>query len=332
MEYSGPTIFELGENQALRDALGVFKPVPTTLVGSGDDAAVIALSDPRFVVTTDTLVQDHDFRLGFSSGFDLGFKAVASNIADVVAMGAKPIALTVAMVVTNQTKQSWLEDFARGLQAGIDQLAPTAEIVGGDLAAGGQIVIAVAAHGQLVSEPILRSGAKAGDLVAICGTLGKAAAGLDLLLHEDKTLAASYPELVEVQLRPSPPVELALGAANSASAMMDISDSLALDATRLARASKVAINIDSSKLFGYQAVLELAAQSINSRGTSQVSEIDWVLFGGEDHSFLATFPAEVEIPRGFKVVGEVVSDFEPGAYLDSKPLDPKGWDSVRSQA
>ena len=330
MEYTGPTVFELGENQSLKQAVSIFKKVPSTIVGSGDDAAVIAVGDPRFVVTTDTLVQDHDFKLEFSSGFDLGFKAVASNIADVVAMGARPIALTVAMVVTPTTTQAWLEDFARGLQAGLDELAPTAEIVGGDLAAGSQIVIAVAAHGELIAEPLLRSGAKPGDVIAICGTLGKAAAGLDLLLHPDKSLAASYPELVEVQLRPTPPVEFALVAAQSATAMMDISDSLALDANRMAKASGVALNLHSSKLFGYQAVLELAAQSVNSRAGAQVSEIDWVLFGGEDHSFLTTFPLGVELPKGFKIVGEVLASQEPMALLDGNPLEAKGWDSVSS--
>jgi thiamine-monophosphate kinase len=330
VEYTGPTVFELGENQSLKQAVSIFKKVPSTIVGSGDDAAVIAVGDPRFVVTTDTLVQDHDFKLEFSSGFDLGFKAVASNIADVVAMGARPIALTVAMVVTPTTTQAWLEDFARGLQAGLDELAPTAEIVGGDLAAGSQIVIAVAAHGELIAEPLLRSGAKPGDVIAICGTLGKAAAGLDLLLHPDRSLAASYPELVEVQLRPTPPVEFALVAAQSATAMMDISDSLALDANRMAKASGVALNLHSSKLFGYQAVLELAAQSVNSRGGAQVSEIDWVLFGGEDHSFLTTFPLGVELPKGFKIVGEVLASEEPMALLDGNPLEAKGWDSVSS--
>ena len=330
MEYTGPTVFELGENQALKQAVSIFKKVPTTIVSSGDDAAVVALGDPRFVVTTDTLVQDHDFKLEFSSGFDLGFKAVASNIADVVAMGARPIALTVAMVVTPTTTQAWLEDFARGLQAGLDELAPTAEIVGGDLAAGSQIVIAVAAHGELIAEPLLRSGARPGDVIAICGTLGKAAAGLDLLLHPDRSLAASYPELVEVQLRPTPPVEFALQAAHSATAMMDISDSLALDANRMAKASGVALNLHSSKLFGYQAVLELASQSVNSRAGEQVSEIDWVLFGGEDHSFLTTFPLGVELPKGFKIVGEVLASEEPMALLDGRPLEARGWDSVSS--
>jgi thiamine-monophosphate kinase len=330
VRYSGPTIFELGENQALKRALAVFKPVASTLVGPGDDAAVVGLTDPRFVVTTDTLIEDHDFRLDFSTGFDLGFKSVASNIADVVAMGAKPIALTVAMVVRPDTTQAWLEDFARGLQAGLDELAPTAAIVGGDLAGGNQIVIAVAAHGELIAEPILRSNAKPGDQVAICGTLGKAAAGLALLMHEDKTLAASYPELVEVQLRPRPPVQFALDAVGSLTAMMDISDSLALDANRMAKASGVAINLHAMKLFGYQAVLELAAQSINSRAGDQVSEVEWVLFGGEDHSFLTTLPAGVAVPRGFKVVGEVLAGAEPMALLDGKPLEAKGWDSVSS--
>lgn len=330
MEYLGPTVFELGENKALAQALKVFKKVDTTLVGPGDDAAVIGLSDPRFVVTTDTLVENHDFTQQFSSGFDLGFKAVTSNIADVVAMGARPIALTVAMVITKTTKQSWLDDFARGLQAALDELCPTAEIVGGDLASGAEIVIAVAAHGELIAEPVLRSGAKPDDVLAICGTLGKAAAGLALLQHPDKTLAASYPELVEIQLRPRPPIELALLAANTATAMMDISDSLALDSSRLAKASAVSLEISSSALFGYQAVLELAAQSISSRGLGDANELDWVLFGGEDHCFLATFPAEAALPRGFKAIGKVVKQGRALVSLDGKPLAEKGWDSVSS--
>ena len=322
-------MFALGESEALKKAVAIFRSVPTTLVGSGDDAAVIGLADPRFVVTTDTLVENHDFKLEFSSGFDLGYKAVASNIADVVAMGAKPIALTVAMVITQETKQSWLEHFAQGLQAALDELAPEAEIVGGDLATGSEIVIAVAAHGELVSEPILRSGAQVGDQVAVCGTLGKAACGLDLLQFGDPTLVASYPELVDVQLRPRPPVSLALGAVGAANSMMDISDSLVLDASRLAKSSGVSIRIDSAQLFGYSAVLELAAQSMSARSGQGVNELDWVLYGGEDHSMLATFPKGLKLPMGFKQIGEVIGKQDHFVYLDQQPLEPKGWDSVR---
>jgi thiamine-monophosphate kinase len=330
VNYSGPTVFELGEIAALKLAVAKFVPVDTTLVGSGDDAAVIQVTDGRFVVTTDSMVENHDFRHDLSSGFDLGFKAVASNVADVAAMGAKPIAIVVAMVIPSNTKQSWLEDFARGLQAGCTQLAPECAIVGGDLASGSETVIVVTAHGHLAGKnPILRSGAKPGDILAVAGTLGRAACGLDLLLHEDSTLGDSYPEHVEVQLRPTPPVLAGIAAADSATAMLDLSDGLSLDATRLAMASGVSLNLTGQRLFGFEAVLELAAQSLTSKSDRTYSERDWVLHGGEDHSLLATFPAD-QVPVGFRVIGEVL---EAGSYplmLDGVELPAKGWDSIAS--
>lgn len=326
MSYEGQTVFELGEQEALARATRFFKPAPSTIVGSGDDAAVVSVSDSRFVVTTDTMVENRDFRNEFSSGFDLGFKAASTNLADVVAMGAKPISLVVALLITQSTKVSWLEDFARGLQAAIDELAPSAEVVGGDLAAGEQIVISVTAHGDLEGRaPVLRSGAKPGDVIAVAGTLGKAACGLALLMHEDRTLAESYPELVEVQRRPRPVLATALKAV-TANAMMDISDSLSLDAHRMAKASSVQFNLRKSDLLGYVAVLEQAAQSLSSRG-SEIDPLDWVLFGGEDHGFLATFP-KGQLPVGFRAIGEVVSG--SGVMLDGQELEAKGWDSVSS--
>lgn len=331
MNYSGPTVFELGEVAALKLAVKNFRKVETTLVGSGDDAAVVAVSDGRFVVTTDTMVEGHDFRNEFSTGYDLGFKAVASNVADVAAMGAKPIALVVAMVITRDTTQMWLEDFARGLQAGCNQLAPECEIVGGDLASGEQIVIAVTAHGHLAgADPVLRSGAKPGDKVALAGTLGRAACGLELLLHPDESLAKAYDEWVAVQLRPTPPIELGVMAAKTATAMLDVSDSLALDCNRLANASEVSIELDRAKLEGYAAVLELVALSMTARDDVARDPMDWVLYGGEDHSLLATFPEGVEIPRGFKVIGQVVQRQKDAVTLGGSALAARGWDSVSS--
>jgi thiamine-monophosphate kinase len=329
--YSGPTVFELGEIAALKLAVKNFRKVETTLVGSGDDAAVVSVTDGRFVVTTDTMVESHDFKTEFSSGYDLGFKAVASNVADVAAMGAKPIALVVAMVIPKTTTQMWLEDFARGLQAGCDELAPECEIVGGDLASGEQIVIAVTAHGHLAgANPVLRSGAQVGDSVALAGTLGRAACGLDLLLHQDKSLANAYDEWVAVQLRPTPPIQLGIQAAGVANAMLDVSDSLALDCNRLANASDVSIELDRSKLEGYAAVLELAVQSMSARDDLARDPMDWVLYGGEDHSLLATFPQGIEIPRGFKVIGSVVQRGDVAVSLGGGELEPRGWDSVSS--
>jgi thiamine-monophosphate kinase len=137
----------------------------------------------------------------------------------------------------------------------------------------------------------LRSGANVSDELAVAGTLGKASCGLALLRHPDKTLAASYPELVSVQLRPTPPIQLAVSAAN-ATAMLDISDSLAMDANRLAKASGVCLRIDSSKLAGYQAVLEQAYQSILSRGETSDSPEGWVLYGGRTMAFWQLFQKE----------------------------------------
>lgn len=329
MTSDDPLIIDLGERAALARAVAHFKHGINTKVGSGDDAAVVALSSDEFVVTTDTMIEGHDFRHDLSSGYDLGYKAVATNVADVYAMGAIPVALVVAMTVTEATAITWLEDFARGLQSAIDDLAPGSEIVGGDLGFGPVTMIAVTAHGDLNSrKPILRSGAKAGDQLTVCGTLGKAAAGLDLLLHKDKTLAASYPELVQIQLRPSPPVQSVQDGFASATAMLDISDSLALDASRMAIASKVKLVIDPSRLSGFEAVLEQAAQSIASR-EGDANAMDWVLYGGEDHSFLATFPPGA-LPRGFKLIGQVQEG--TGVFLGERELPPRGWDSVRREA
>jgi thiamine-monophosphate kinase len=326
VKYEGKTVLEVGERSALAQTISHFKPVASTIIGSGDDSAVVSLSSNRFVVTTDSMVEGRDFRLDFSSGFDIGFKAAATNLADVAAMGAQPVSLVVALLITRETKLSWLEDFAKGLQAAIDELAPSAAVVGGDLALADQIVVAVTAHGDLADrKAILRTGAQPGEVLAVAGTLGKAAAGLSLLLHDDKSLAASYPDLVQVQLRPKPPIATAI--ASAATAMLDISDSLALDADRLASASSVLLRIDSSDLQGYVAVLEQAAQSISARDRANFDPMSWVLFGGEDHGFLASFQAD-SVPAGFRKIGTV--EFGSGVYLDGKPLEAKGWDSVSS--
>lgn len=326
MEYEGKTVLEVGERSALAQTVRHFKSVASTIVGSGDDSAVIELASNQFVVTTDSMVEGRDFRLDLSSGFDIGYKAAATNLSDVAAMGAQPVSLVVALLVTKATKLSWLEDFAKGLQAALDELAPSAAVVGGDLALADQIVVAVTAHGDLQNKkPILRSGAKPGDVLAVAGTLGKAAAGLSLLLEEDESLSASYPELVEVQRRPKPPISLAVGC--SATAMLDISDSLALDANRLAEASNVSLRISSSDLQGYVAVLEQAAQSISARTGKSLSPMDWVLYGGEDHGFLACFPADA-VPIGYRKIGSVESG--SGVCLDNEILQPRGWDSVSS--
>ena len=317
------SLAELGEIESLRRTVSRLKSGDETIVGSGDDAAVVAASD-SFLVSTDTLVENHDFRLDWSSGFDLGFKSVASNLADIAAMGAKPTVLVVAMVVPKTTKISWLEQFADGLQAACDQLSPGSAVVGGDLASGDQVVISVTVHGRLDDlSPVLRSGAKVGDVVAVCGPLGKAACGLALLESGNQDLIRSYDDWVLAQTRPSPPIDQGVIANQAgASSMLDVSDGLIRDLGRIAKASNVSVEIDRSQLSGYEAMLDLPAQGLG------VEPIGWVLQGGEDHSLLATFPASATLPRSFKVIGKVISKTEHDVLLDGQPIADTGWDSI----
>jgi thiamine-monophosphate kinase len=165
-------------------------------------------------------------------------------------------------------------------------------------------------------------------LVVVAGTLGWASCGLDLLLHQDSTLKAAYPEFVDIQLRPKPLIGLGLEVSRFATAMLDISDGLSLDASRLAIASGVSILLDPRALSGFEAVLELAAQSISARQAEIISERDWVLHGGEDHSFLFTCPKDSVLPRGCKVIGEVVQIAQEPLYFGTEILVAKGWDSI----
>jgi thiamine-monophosphate kinase len=319
------TLANLGESESLSRTIGKLISGEYAIVGPGDDAAVVASSDGRFVVTTDTMIEGHDFKLEWSTGFDLGFKAIASNVADVAAMGAKPTALVVAIALPGDTQISWLEDFAAGLNAGLTQLAPGASVVGGDLATAGQVFISVTAHGDLEGlEPVLRSGAKPGDILAVAGTLGKAAAGLSLLQSEIADAKNAFDDFVSIQLRPTPPIPAGVLANKAgATAMLDVSDGLAKDASRIAKASNVTVQIDKSALLGFEAVLELAALRL------EVTPENWVLFGGEDHSLLASFPEGSTIPKEFKPIGRILPASDVLVQLDDLELQANGWDSIR---
>ena len=320
-----PTIADLGENESLRRTIARLNVSSSAIVGPGDDSAVMAAPDARFTVTTDTMVEGHDFLLDWSSAYDLGWKAIVSNVADVAAMGAKPTSLVVALICRSNTEIEWLEAFADGLRAGCNALAPEAAVVGGDLTVADTTVIAVTAHGDLEGrEPVLRSGAQVGDIIAIAGTVGRAAAGLSLLQSNNKDAISAYDEVVGFQLRPLPPIAAGIEAALAgATSMLDISDGLSRDADRIAKASGVTLAIHRRDLQGYEAILEEPAMAIGANA------FDWVIDGGEDHGLLATFPRDAKLPRAFKPIGEVL---KKGAYrvtLDGAPLDEGGWDSVR---
>ncbi|MGW9269209.1 thiamine-phosphate kinase [Microbacterium sp. NPDC055599] len=315
-----PRLAELSEGRILRSILSRTTPGANTLLGPGDDAAVIAAPSGSVVATTDTLVHGPDFRLAWSSGHDLGWKAAAVNLADVAAMGARPTALLVALAVPRDLRLSFVERLADGFRDACAALAPGCAVVGGDLTVSDVLTVAVTALGDLEGRPpVTRAGARPGDVVAVAGELGHAAHGLAILFGRFRDGDAPIPvdpsllgpgesAAVAAQLRPSPPIGLGVvAAAAGATAMMDVSDGLALDARRMADASGVTIALERAELGDFP---------------------EWALAGGEDHALLASFPDGI-LPPGFRAIGTVRERADENLLCDDLPVDVSGWDPYR---
>ncbi|MBF4462012.1 MULTISPECIES: thiamine-phosphate kinase [unclassified Rathayibacter] len=327
-----PTLAELSEGEVLARVLArLGGGGAETLLGPGDDAAVLAAPDGRFVVTTDMMVHGPDFRLAWSTPGDLGWKAAASNLADVAAMGARPTGLVVAIAAPQGLGIDVLEGIADGLAAGCAAMAPGCAVVGGDLSASATLTLSITAFGSLDGRaPALRSGARPGDTVATAGPLGRAGLGLRLLFERAREagepsaaaalrLREQYPELVEAQVRPTPPIAVGVAAGGVATAMMDVSDGVVLDSRRLARASGVVIDLEA------EAVDEHARRLLPGE-LDLATARTLVLGGGEDHAMLACFREGAALPDGFTLLGRVRAG-EPRVLLDGEPLDERGgWD------
>ena len=329
------TLGGIGEAAALERIFPRLPAASAQLLGAGDDAAVVAAPDGRFVVTTDMMIHGPDFRLAWSTPVDLGWKAAASNLADVAAMGAVPTALVVAIAAPENSPVSLLEGIADGFRLACAALSPGCGVVGGDLSVSSVLTIAVTAFGDLEGrEPVLRSGARPGDIVAVSGLLGVAGAGIRLLFERgvdshgtpDAALAASlrteYADLINAQLAPRPPIADGRAAALAgATAMIDLSDGLAIDACRVATASDVGIDLDSAAL--HSAALDSAALDSAALG----GDPEQALAGAEDHSLLAAFPPWTTLPAGFRAIGRVLAG--TGLLLDGHPHGIGGWDPYR---
>ena len=256
------TLGELGEAAVLGRIFPRLPDAAAAVVGPGDDAAVLAAPDGRYVVTTDTMIHGPDFRLAWSTPHDLGWKAAATNLSDIAAMGARPTALVVAVAAPPDTPVTLLEGLADGLRDACLELAPGCGVVGGDLGVSATFVIAVTAFGDLEGrDAVLRSGARPGDVVAVSGALGLAAEGLALLFERAvdadgapeasraAALRTEFPAALAAQLTPRPPLADGVAAAVAgATAMLDLSDGLAIDARRVATASGVAIDLSAAAI------------------------------------------------------------------------------------
>ena len=247
------------------------------------------------------------------SAHDIGRKAVAVNVADIEAMGARPTTMVMGFSAPGDTPLAWVEEFMAGVIAEA-QLAGI-NLVGGDTTRSRDVTICVTVMGETDGiAPVTRSGACSGDVLAIKGRLGWAAAGLAVLLRGFRS-----PRLmVDAQRCPEPPYGAGrIAAIAGATAMIDISDGLVNDVGHIADLSKVAIDIDSTSLELPEAMLAVA------QATGR-NPLEFLLGGGEDHALAATFPSQ-EIPQGWIVIGQVKQG--TGVTVDGNEWDGSGgWD------
>ena len=248
-------------------------------IGIGDDAAVVSISE-KAVITTDLAVEGTHFSTQWSSAFEIGRKVAAANLADVYAMGGSPRYLVAAVTLTGQEELQWIEELAQGIAHEASSCG--AYVVGGDLAKGPCISIAITAIGE-TSRAIVRSGAKVGDSIYISSLPGWSAAGLAVI---EKDLEGDLAEhAISEFCAPTVDYASAVQFSNAqANSLCDISDALIIQAEQLANASGVCFSLDKDLITTHPEYHSL-------QNLSEAVDIDvwqWIFAGGEDHVFLAT--------------------------------------------
>lgn len=328
----------LGEAGLLARMLPHLAGGPDIEVGPGDDAAVVRLPSPRLVITTDTLVEGHDFLDPATTPRWIGHKAAVQNLADVAAMGARPLALVVAISAPVETPAEVFEQLTVGLADRAE--ADGARVVGGDLGRAQQLTVTVTAVGALEGQDpaVLRSGARPGDVLAVGSPrLGRSAAGLALVLGgavEVHARGGRAPQVTLTGVRdqeaaglvawhnaPDPALDLGWTSGRGAHAMMDLSDGLVRDGGRLAAASDVSIDLDATALAADARALTPLADEL------EADPWQWVLHGGEEHAMLASFAPDA-VPPGFRLVGRIRPGPPEGPQvrLDGRAIEGAGFD------
>jgi thiamine-monophosphate kinase len=297
----------------------------------GDDAALWQPSrSHRSVVTTDALVENVHFRRDTMPLYDVGWRAMTSNLSDLAAMGARPVLSTVALGLSSQCSDTDVLELYRGM-LDLSRLH-ACEIAGGDVTRAPALVISITAIGEVRPTRIKgRGGARAGDIAAVTGPLGASRAGLHLADNPDMLQGKLREEALMAHGRPQPRVAegMWLAASEHVHAMMDISDGLSTDLARMCVQSQCAAQIDDVP------VAPCAAQMANGRAEDAA---DYALAGGEDYELLVAVA-----PRAFAYLSSrfdkrfgrplyAIGRFREGSGLfmrkgdREESLTPTGWD------
>lgn len=285
--------------RAIRAQVASGRPATGVTVGIGDDCAVLAATPgTALLATTDLLLEDVHFRRCWAEPADIGWKAVAVNLSDIAAMGGRPRWALVALACPGTTAPEEIEAFYEGALA----LAGTHEVAlaGGDTSASpAGWLVNVTVLGE-AKAPCLRSTARAGDVLAVTGPLGRSAAGLAVLERKrapDGVAAADLADVTAAHLRPQPRVAegLWLADAGGVTAMMDISDGLGIDLPRLIAESGVGATVEVDRLPVDDATRAVAR-------ALDADPLAWATGGGEDYELLLACEATAfeRLQRGLR--------------------------------
>jgi len=313
---TGSTLADVGEF-GLLDRLAARLPQgEDVVVGPGDDAAVLTVPGSEVLLCTDVLVDGRHFRRDWASAADIGHRAAAQSLSDVNAMGGRASAVTVGLAAPADLDSAWALELSDGIAEECALVG--ASLVGGDLTRSDTLVISVTALGSASGPAVRRSGARPGDVVAVCGRLGWAAGGLAVLGRGFRSPRV----LVEAYRRPEVPYDAgpeALGL--GATAMVDVSDGLLADLGHVAAASGVAVDLRSDA-FTVDGPLQAVAAATGA------DPLGFVLTGGDDHALVATFPPGATLPDDWTPVGTVAEpgDAGPTVTVDGSPYEgPPGF-------
>ena len=310
------------------------------LKGVGDDAAVIYTGQGRVqVLSTDLLLEGVHFDLSYVPLRHLGYKAVAVNVSDVVAMNAEPYGVTVSVAMSNRFSVEAMDELYAGIQLACEKYK--LELLGGDTTSSGQgLIISVSAYGEAHrDEVVYRNGAQANDLLCVSGDLGGAYAGL-LVLDREKAVylntqdiqpdLTDYDYVIGRQLKPEPRLDMILKLQELGlrpTSMIDISDGLASEIHHLCRQSKVGASIYAHKL-------PLDYQTVKVAEEFKIAPATFALNGGEDYELLFTLPIssfdKIKDVAEISIIGKMTDDpqlvqivLESGSVAD---IQAQGWE------
>ena len=307
------------------------KAPPELAVGIGDDAAVWRAGEEYILATTDTLVEGVHFLPAVTPWADVGWKALAVNVSDIGAMGGEPLFALVTLALPAETAVGDMEALYRGLRECAQEYGVT--VAGGDVVSAPQVSITVALIGRAGAadgEPRLlrRSGARAGDAIAVSGTLGDSAGGLRSL----KQGVRADQRLISAHLRPRPPLPLGQAASEAGIACgIDISDGLLQDIGHICEMSGVSALVRANAVPGSRALREAYPADALRMACTGGEDYELVLVGDRERIEGASAQSGI----GVTVIGEMVEDAERRVRLvdaDGREIHMglAGWDHLRA--